>query len=111
MEEKYDQAVTQYDELMGMVNLKLYTYDTFRIDKAIDFCKAYKELTNINDGEVHSIGNIIDALSSYDVNLIDDNETTRIDVEGLDSYPVYTVNYEKYIFNIFPVIYILPFIK
>ncbi len=65
VEKKYDQAVTQYDELMGMVNLKLYIYDTFRIDKAIDFCEAYKELTSINDGEEHNIAHIYDALEVY----------------------------------------------
>ena len=38
----------------------------------------------------------------YDVkgiHLIDDKETTRVDIEGMDSIPVFTDNYEKYVLD------------
>ena len=69
MGKKYDQALTQYEELAGKISVKSYRYDSYTIEKARDFCEVYKVLININDGDEHGLGDICEGLSLYIDNL------------------------------------------
>jgi DNA-directed RNA polymerase subunit RPC12/RpoP len=75
-EKEYDQALAQYNELACKISVKLYRYDSYTIEKARDFCGAYKELINIDDGEEHDVGGLYDALGEYGYNY-DENPIFR----------------------------------